>query len=129
MTSEDDCFICQTSAKDRTTSLDNLAVAVPFRNPAFPGHVVVATTAHRDVDDTVDAEWAAIGQVTRQVTATMRDNHPEIEKCYLVAIGDVDRGPLHFHVLPKRKGDLSLGPFVFGELGWMSKKASDQGRG
>ena len=122
MTSEKDCFICQMNARERTTSPDNLAVAVPFRNPCFPGHVVVAPAAHRDVDDTIDAEWAAIGQVARQVTGKMRENNPEIEKCYLVAIGDVDRGHLHFHVLPKRKDDLSLGPFVFGESGWISKK-------
>ena len=120
MTSEKDCFICQTKAGDRTTSADNLAVAVPFRNPCFPGHVVVAPAAHRDVDDTLDAEWTAIGQVARQATAGIREKSPDIEKCYLVAIGDVDRGHLHFHVLPKRKDDPSLGPFVFGESGWTS---------
>ena len=104
------------------TSADNLAVAVPFRDPCFSGHVVVAPAAHRDVDDTLDAEWAAIGQVTREVTARMRHNNPEIEKCYLVAIGDVDRDHLHFHVLPKSKEDVSLGPYVFGEFGWLGNK-------
>jgi len=121
--SDKNCFICQTNANDRTTSRDKLAVAVPFRDPCFPGHVVVAPTAHRDVNDTLDAEWAAIGQITRQVTAKTRENNPDIEKCYLVAIGDVDRGHLHFHVLPKRKDELALGPFVFGESGWIHKKS------
>lgn len=117
------CFICEAIDEPGDTSPDSLAVAVPFRAPQFPGHMVVAPVAHRDLEDVTDSEWVAIGQAARRESVLSRAQDPDIEKCYLVAIGDVDRGHLHFHVLPKHKSGPSLGPFVFGELGWINSHA------
>lgn len=119
MSDEKACFICQAKGNSGTASANGQAVAVPFRNPAFPGHCVVAPAAHRDLEETTDADWLAMGQLARQTSKTFRDENPDVEKCYLVAIGDVDRGHLHFHVLPKEKEGPSLGPFVFGDAGWL----------
>lgn len=122
---EEKCFIC--TAKSRTAqgsaeiaSSDGLALAIPFRAPQFPGHTVIAPAAHHDLEDVTDAEWVAIGQLARQASRRHRSQDPQTEKCYLVAIGDVDRGHLHFHLLPKRHDDPSLGPFVFGDAGWVN---------
>ena len=78
--------------------------------------------AHRDLVETTDAEWLAMGQIARQASRVIRENNPEIEKCYLVSIGDVDLGHLHFHILPKGKEDPSLGPFIFGDEGWLNSQ-------
>ena len=123
MDSRQSCFICEAFAASEATSPEALAVAIPFRAPQFPGHTVVAPVAHRDLEDVTDAEWVAIGQAARRTSARTRAQDPDIEKCYLVAIGDADRGHLHFHILPKQKGGPSLGPFVFGESGWLKAHA------
>ncbi len=124
MDSKPKCFICETLNAPGAASVDSLAVAVPFREPQFPGHTVVAPMAHRDLEDVTNAEWVAIGKAARRMSARSRARDPEVEKCYLVAIGDVDRGHLHFHVLPKHKTGPSLGPFVFGEKGWLKSHSS-----
>lgn len=120
MSNEQECFICQALEMPEASAPDSQAVAIPFRAPQFPGHTVVAPVSHSDLEDVSDAEWVAIGEAFRRTSARCRAQDPEIEKCYLVAIGDVDRGHLHFHVLPKRKSGPALGPFVFGESGWLS---------
>lgn len=122
MHSEKDCFICRTRESIGTTSPNGGAVVVPFRNPSFPGHSVVAPMAHRDLEQTTDAEWLAMGQLARETSRTMREDNPDIDKCYLVSIGDVDRGHLHFHILPKGKQDPPLGPFIFGDSGWLAAR-------
>ena len=121
------CFICEALDAPGAGAQDGQAVAIPFRAPQFPGHTVVAPAAHHDLEDVTDAEWVAIGEAVRRTSASSRAQDPEIEKCYLVAIGDVDRGHLHFHVLPQRKSDPSLGPFVFGESGWLSSAQTSAG--
>ncbi len=120
MANEQTCFICEALDASPAKTPDDQAVAIPFRAPQFPGHTVVAPAAHHDLEDVTDEEWIAIGQAARRTSIRTRAEDPDIEKIYLVAIGDVDRGHLHFHVLPKRKNGTPLGPFVFGELGWIS---------
>ena len=44
----------------------------------------------------------------------------EIEKYYLVAIGDYIPH-FHFHLLPKQHTEPSLGPYIFGKSGWRGR--------
>ena len=120
MTSEDKCFICATTNDDKILSTDRLASSLPFRDPVFPGHTVVAPESHVELEDVSGEEWQAIGEMLRRTSRAIRGSNAEIEKVYLVAIGDVDRGHLHFHLLPKHRNGPGLGPYVFGGDGWVS---------
>ena len=89
---------------------------LPFRDPFFAGHVVVAPATHTDTIDVDPETWAAIGSLVPG--AVEGASNASTEKCYLLALGDVDTGHLHFHVVPKQHGDVSLGQYVFGADGW-----------
>ncbi len=120
MTDHDDCFICSGLDRAVARSEDGRAVVMPFRDPFFEGHVVVTPSRHLDTVDVDPATWAAIGSlVPDAVKGLVGDG---VEKCYLLALGDVDTGHLHFHVVPKNDGDESLGQYVFGSEGWNAKR-------
>ena len=116
MQNADDCFICQGREGAVARSQDGRALVVPFRDPYFEGHVVVAPAAHTDTPDVDPETWAAIGSL--MPGAIEHSSDEKTEKCYLLALGDVDTGHLHFHVVPKRDGDVSLGQYDFGPNGW-----------
>ena len=116
MQNAEDCFICQGRDRAIARSEDGKAVVVPFRDPFFEGHVVVAPAAHTETVDVDPATWAAIGSLMPNAIRGASDE--TTEKCYLLALGDVDTGHLHFHVVPKKHGDVSLGQYVFGPDGW-----------
>lgn len=116
------CFICNTKDHPIAVSPDGLALAVTFHNPQFPGHTVVGPTAHRDTVEVTGAEWLAIGSIIRDLDAVQRESSPDFEKFYLVSIGDLDEGHLHFHLLVKRKTDPSLGASIFGPTGWLASR-------
>lgn len=115
----DDCRIC--SAETVQVAGNGLAHAKLFPEPAFDGHVIIGTTAHKDLVDVTPDEWQAIGELIRQLT---RDTSrtAKFEKIYLLAIGDVDKGHFHLHMVPKRNDDPGMGPFIFGRDGWNAQR-------
>ncbi|MDJ0523526.1 MAG: hypothetical protein QNJ90_15765 [Planctomycetota bacterium] len=116
MKTADECFICQGLDRAVARSEDGRAVVMPFRDPFFEGHVVVAPATHTDTIDVDPATWSAMGTLIPDAIRGASDE--DTAKCYLLALGDVDTGHLHFHVVPKKNGDVSLGQYVFGPEGW-----------
>ena len=115
----DDCRICTAEAVQVAES--GLARAARFPAPAFDNHLVVGTTAHKDLADVTPDEWHAIGELIGQL-AREAGGGPDFEKLYLLAIGDADKGHFHLHLVPKRTADPGLGTFIFGPDGWNAKR-------
>ena len=122
MTSNETCFLCAGRDAAVARSDDGLAVVIPFRNPMFENHVVVGPSAHLDTADVDPATWAAIGSLIPDVVGARTADGAE--RCYLLAIGDSDKGHLHFHVVPRSEADPALGPFVFGPDGWNAARGA-----
>lgn len=117
-----DCFLCRGLDGAIARSEDGRAVVMPFRDPFFEGHVVVAPAAHVDTAFVDPPTWAALGSlVPGAIERASAD--AGVEKCYLLALGDVDKGHLHFHVVPKGHEDVSLGQYVFGPEGWNANRS------
>ncbi len=116
----DECRIC--SAQTVQVSENGLAHAKAFPAPAFDGHRIVGTTAHKDLADVTKDEWQAIGELIGRLTRQAGDE-AGFEKMYLLAIGDSDKGHFHMHLVPKRTDDPGLGRFIFGSEGWISKRS------
>ncbi len=115
----DDCRIC--SAESVQAAANGLAHAKRFPAPAFDGHLVVATTAHKDLVDVTPDEWLAIGELIGQHTRDVSGTDG-FEKMYLLAIGDADKGHFHLHMVPKELEDRGMGPFIFGPEGWNANR-------
>lgn len=115
----DDCRIC--GAETVQVAGNGLAQAKLFPEPAFDGHLIVATTAHKDLVDVTPDEWQAIGELIAWHTRAVGGSE-NFEKMYLLAIGDVDKGHFHLHMVPKQTDDPGLGPFVFGRDGWNARR-------
>ena len=109
MTEHADCFLCRGLDDAVARSDDGRAVVMPFRDPFFE--------AHQDAAFVDPETWAAIGTLVPGAIERA-EAAPGVEKCYLLALGDVDKGHLHFHVVPKGHRDVSLGKYVFGPDGW-----------
>ena len=116
----DECRIC--GAQTVKVSGNGLAQAKACPAPAFDGHRVVGTTAHKDLVDVTADEWQAIGELVGELTRQAGDG-PGFEKMYLLAIGDSDKGHFHMHLVPKRTDDPGLGQFIFGSEGWNAKRS------
>lgn len=85
--------------------------------PCRPGHVLVATkSATPSLHETNEGELAAMMALARRVSLVIVEQ-TGAEKTYVVAIGDKD-AHFHVHLIPKFKGEPSLGPAVFGSAGW-----------
>jgi diadenosine tetraphosphate (Ap4A) HIT family hydrolase len=85
--------------------------------PLRPGHVLVAirsavTNLHEAAPEEL-CDMIALAQICSSVIVEELD----CEKTYMVAIGDKDPH-YHVHLLPRFKGEPSLGPGVFGGDGW-----------
>ena len=115
----DDCRICR--AETVLAAGNGLAQAKLFPEPAFDRHIIVGTTAHKDLADVTPEEWHGIGELITQLARDAR-GEAEFEKLYLLAIGDVDKGHFHMHLVPKRSSDPGMGPFIFGSEGWNAKR-------
>ena len=112
----DDCRLC--AAPVLASDDAGLAREIGFPEPQFPGHRVVMTTAHRRALEEVTAEeWAALGMLIGQASARARAE-AGAERCYVLAIGDLDDHVCHFHLVPRFAGEPPLGPHVFGPEGW-----------
>lgn len=87
--------------------------------PCRPGHVLIATkTDTPNLHSSDDDELGRMIALARRVSKEIIDA-TGAEKTYVVAIGDKD-AHFHVHLVPKFKGDPSLGPAVFGPKGWAS---------
>ena len=115
----DACRIC--SAESVRTAGNGLAHAKRFPDPAFDGHLIAATAAHKDLGDVTPDEWQAIGELIGRYTRDAGGN-ANFEKMYLLAIGDVDKGHFHLHMVPKRTDDPGMGRFIFGPDGWNAQR-------
>lgn len=115
----DECRIC--SAKIVQVAGNGLAHAKLFPEPAFDSHLIVGTTAHKDLGDVTPEEWQGIGELICQLTRDA-SGMADFEKMYLLAIGDVDKGHFHLHMVPKRTDDPGMGPFIFGPEGWNARR-------
>ena len=115
----EDCRIC--GAETVRVAGNGLAHAKLFPAPAFDGHLIVATAAHKDLVDVTTDEWQAIGELIGALTREASEA-TGFEKMYLLAIGDVDKGHFHLHLVPKQTEEPGMGPFIFGPEGWISKR-------
>lgn len=116
----DHCRIC--AAQKVQVAESGLAHALRFPAPAFDNHLIVGTTAHKDLADVTPDEWQAVGELIGRLTREA-GGRAGFEKMYLLAIGDVDKGHFHLHLVPKRTNDTGMGPFIFGPEGWNSKRS------
>lgn len=117
----DACRICE--AEPALAAANGLAEARRFPAPAFDGHLVVATKAHKDLADVTPEEWQGIGEIIGKLSREAGAS-PDFEKHYLLAIGDADKGHFHLHLVPKRTDEPGLGPFIFGPEGWNAKRGT-----
>jgi diadenosine tetraphosphate (Ap4A) HIT family hydrolase len=110
------CTICDWP-EEETLAISAEAKAFFVRKPARPGHIAVATRAHRPrLQDASSSEAAAVLALARDIAAAA-EPVLGIEKFYLAAVGDVDPH-FHVHLLPKAADDPKLGPFLFSAVGW-----------
>ena len=114
---EKNCRICAGSSGNVSSS--GLAQTKPFPAPAFDGHKIVATTAHKDLRDVSPEEWQAMGELIGGLAHEIHKTK-DVEKVYVLAIGDVDVGHFHVHLVPKMTNDPPLGPHILGPEGWIS---------
>ena len=111
-----DCRLC--AAPTLATDETGLARIVAFPTPQFDGHAVVMTTAHKGrLEDVTPEEWRAVGWLVSKFAAETRAA-TDVERFYLLLIGDVDDHQLHMHLVPRYSADPALGPHVFGPEGW-----------
>ena len=115
----DNCRIC--SAETVQVAGNGLAQAKLFPEAAFDNHLIVGTTAHKDLVDVTPEEWQGIGELIGQLTQSA-SGIADFEKMYLLAIGDVDKGHFHLHMVPKGTNDPGMGPFIFGPEGWNARR-------
>ena len=115
------CRIC--SAEIVQVAGNGLAQSKLFPAPAFDGHLIVGTVAHKDLIDVTPEEWQGIGELITQHTREAGDG-ADFEKMYLLAIGDVDKGHFHIHLVPKEIDDPGMGPSIFGPEGWNARRKS-----
>ena len=112
----DTCTICDWPEEEILASSAE-AKAFFVRKPARPGHIAVATRAHRPrLQDASPSEAGAVLALARDLAAAAAPVLA-IEKFYLAAVGDVDPH-FHVHLLPKAADDPKLGPFLFSAVGW-----------
>ena len=112
----DPCTICDWPDEEIFASSAE-AKAFFVRQPARPGHIAVATRAHRPrLQDASASEAGAVLSLARDIAAAAAPVLG-IEKFYLAAVGDVDPH-FHVHLLPKGAGDPKLGSFLFSAAGW-----------
>jgi len=110
------CTICDWPEEEIFASSAE-AKAFFVRQPARPGHIAVATRAHRPrLHDASASEAGAVLSLARDVAAAAAPVLG-IEKFYLAAVGDVDPH-FHVHLLPKGADDPKLGAFLFSAAGW-----------
>lgn len=116
------CNICDWP-EDEIIASNGEAKAFFVKNPARPGHIAVATRAHRPwIPDASPSEAGAVMSLARDVAARAHQA-VELEKFYLAAVGDVDRH-FHVHLIPKGAGDPRLGPFLFSAAGWQGHEGA-----
>jgi diadenosine tetraphosphate (Ap4A) HIT family hydrolase len=111
-----DCRLCAAPAlwEDKA----GLARVIAFPEPQFPGHRVVMTRRHHaGLEEVTVEEWAAFGSLISRLSAEIR-REEGAERCYVLAIGDVDDHVCHVHLVPRFADDPPLGPHVFGPGGW-----------
>lgn len=117
------CTICDWPEEEILAATEE-AKAFFVRLPARPGHMAVATRAHRPLlQDATPSEAAAVLRLARDV-AEAAASILGVEKFYLAAVGDVDPH-FHIHLLPKSHDDSRLGPFLFSPAGWQGQSGLD----
>jgi diadenosine tetraphosphate (Ap4A) HIT family hydrolase len=117
------CTICDWPEEEILASSAE-AKAFFVRQPARPGHIAVATRAHRPrLQDASSSEAGAVLLLARDIAAVAAPILG-IQKFYLAAVGDVDPH-FHVHLLPKAAGEANLGPFLFSAVGWQGHEGLD----
>lgn len=125
--SETDCRICELSSADVLVSSER-SEAFYSPEPLAAGHLVVAVRAHKPtMADLSASEASDLFSLARDIVSVAQERLGT-EKFYLAAVGDVDKH-FHLHLLPKKKDDPGLGPFIFGPAGWKSKLAVPEAPG
>lgn len=119
--SEAGCRICGINPGDVLAG-SALSKAFYSPEPLAAGHLVVAVRDHKPtMGDLSVSEASDLFSLARDIVFVAQEKM-EVEKFYLAAVGDVDKH-FHLHLLPKKKDDPGLGPFIFGPAGWKSKLA------
>jgi diadenosine tetraphosphate (Ap4A) HIT family hydrolase len=104
----DDALVCR--GADGIVILDD---------PIRPGHVLVGARTHGEsLSDISEDDAAAVLRLANRV-AKVIVAETGAAKVYVAAVGDKDKH-FHVHLLPKMQADPNLGPYIFGEKGWMS---------
>ena len=87
-------------------------------DPVRAGHVLVGARSHGETltDISEDDAAALLRLANRVAKAVIAETGAT--KVYVVAIGDKDKH-FHVHLLPKIEGDPNLGPYIFGDEGWI----------
>lgn len=93
-------------------------------DPVRTGHVLVGASVHADGLHAISAEVAAdVMSLARDVAATIVAE-TGAEKVYVAAVGDKDKH-FHVHLVPRYADDPGLGPFIFGDSGWVGSLPAD----
>ncbi|NOZ36870.1 MAG: HIT family protein [Gammaproteobacteria bacterium] len=111
------CIFCNVDKRNHI--LTNEDGIVLLDDPVRPGHVLVGGHEHgsglSDISpDTASSIMRLANRMAKIIVKTTN-----AEKVYVVAVGDKDKH-FHVHLVPKMEEDPKLGPFVFGEKGWVS---------
>ena len=111
-----ECLFCGFDKKYIVAEND-YAFATYFPRAIKPGHLVVATKAHKPTfTDISDAEARGVMSLGLSV-ATVAQKMIGAQKYYVVAIGDMDHR-FHIHLLPKMANDAPMGKYIMLDGGW-----------
>lgn len=111
------CIFC--NVEEDKLLLNTLEGFVILDYPVCPGHVLVGSRTHGStLSDISEDDAAALMRLSHKVAKKIV-SETGAEKVYIAAIGDKDKH-FHIHLLPKMESDPNLGPYIFGNEGWVS---------
>ena len=111
-----ECSFCE-CPRDIIVYQTKLSLSSIFLKSIKPGHLVVFSKRHvGKITDLNSKEIKDLFQLVQRLATTLNQKLSE-EKLYILSIGDKDPH-FHFHLIPRLKDEIKLGPYIFGETGW-----------
>lgn len=110
------CPFCETTNSNVLFKSNSCLILIP-QNIIKQGHLIITSVRHVESVANLNIEESVDMMKNIRKTVKAIDKHLHNHKTYILSIGDIV-AHVHFHLIPKKITDPSIGDFIFGSDGW-----------